>query len=100
MNCDICNKWIKYPKNWNRHINSKVHIRKTIIDAKMERPHGNGENVPECPQMSPIVPKKRIRKYVNCEYCGIKKRNDHLNIHLTTCIKKQEQDILKAENDV
>ena len=52
MNCDICNKWIKYPKNWIRHCNTKGHIKKSIHIS---------QGTTEVPQKVPLSTTKRTQ---------------------------------------
>jgi len=44
MNCNVCNKWIKHPKNWIRHCKTKGHIKR-----EME----NNQQQPETPDNTP-----------------------------------------------
>ena len=100
MDCDICNKRIKYKKNWIRHINSKAHIKKSIQQASAPEISGFGEKVlpsaPKCSQMLPNI--KPEKKRYQCEFCLTSiGRSNNLNKHLKICKKKAESDAKDAE---
>ena len=96
MNCDICNKWIKYPKNWDRHINSKSHIKKSI--ARTQTTDYPGKS-PELPQITPNYPELPQNERFKCEYCpktfarkyGLKRHQSG------RCEKKNQKDAYEKE---
>jgi len=92
MNCDICNKWIKHPKNWNRHINSKTHIKKAIQQSEKANVsrvlETIGENVSRCKS---DVSRAQETKIYNCRYCEdpFTTRQSRYTHEKKRCIKKK-----------
>jgi len=81
MNCDICNKLIKHPKNWIRHCNTKKHIRLAIQVSQgiTEVSQKVSQSNPEVSQSNPEVSQKVSQsitnsitdttKHFDCKYC-------------------------------
>jgi len=83
MDCVICNKWIKHPKNWIRHCNTKGHIKKALLQNINNQKSTNSQPVvnqktlksqPESTESQPITNQKSTNnqpeKYGSCEWCN------------------------------
>jgi len=109
MDCVICNKRIKYSKNWNRHINGKAHIKKAIAQAekdvviqqneKMETPSSNRH--PNVIQMSSSLRKCKPEpiESFNCQYCNksFKYRQGRHKHEKSRCKVRQGQEAMNAK---
>jgi len=104
MDCIICNKRIKYRKNWIRHINSKLHIRKAIeqseksnVDTLFETV---GENVDTMLTHVDTNVDTMLTQKHECQYCGKvlgsrSSKSRHIN---KWCNIKKTLDIKDKEN--
>ena len=108
MDCVICNKRIKYPKNWIRHINSKAHIRKSLEQNENNKySQQNEKNIARHSQNIAKNSQKHSQGesinniYGCCKYCDKQfKHQSSLSKHQKyRCKVKKEQDKLKKENE-
>ena len=118
--CALCNFETKIITHFNRHKNTKKHIRNMELEkSKNEKKAPLGENIlfppknegeaknslnfpPQFPSISlnlPQFPKKEGNAQFKCQYCGKQfSRKDNLNRHLAKTCKtknKNEKDLLK-----
>jgi len=84
MNCSICNKRIRYSKNWDRHINSKAHIKKALLQNNnnqitsnntqnnTQTPINNIQNTQNNTQntQNNIQQQPERKYYGECKYCN------------------------------
>ncbi len=97
MECIICNKWIKYKKNWIRHCSGQGHIKRAILQNDSDHkviqsdPKSDPKSIKSDPKVIISDPKKKM---YNCDYCSktfTKKTNKYRHQRTACKVKKEQQ---------